>query len=196
MTTRQKITKALYPLIMFFSKLQKKKSIFLFNKENKKPVISFYSLTGRLNNGSLFSFEQLKGKKVLIVNTASDCGYTGQYEELEELYQIQKDKLIILGFPANDFGDQEKGSNEEIAQFCKINYGVTFPLMKKSTVIKKNGQNEIYQWLTNTNKNGWNNQPPAWNFSKYLINEEGILTHYFDPAVSPLSDELQKFAGR
>ncbi|HXL59000.1 MAG TPA: glutathione peroxidase, partial [Chitinophagaceae bacterium] len=129
-----------------------------------------------------------KGKKVLLVNTASDCGYTGQYEELEKLYQQYKQRLIVIGFPANDFKEQEKGSDEEIAQFCTINYRITFPLMKKSIVIKSPGQNEVFQWLTDKNKNGWNDQQPVWNFSKYLVNEEGILSWYFDPSISPMSN--------
>ena len=144
-------------------------------------MASFYDLKSILNNGEEFSFEQLKGKKVLIVNTASDCGYTNQYDELQKLHELYPDKLIILGFPSNDFGEQEKGDDKEIAQFCKINFDVSFPLMKKSTVIKKDDQNEIYRWLTNADKNGWSNQAPVWNFYKYIINEEGILTHYFAP---------------
>ncbi len=124
---------------------------------------------------------------MLLINTASDCGYTGQYKELEKLYQQYKQRLMIIGFPANDFKEQEKGSDEEIAEFCRINYSVTFPLMKKSTVVKSPEQNPVFQWLTDKNKNGWNNQPPTWNFSKYLVNEEGILTSYFDPSISPVS---------
>ena len=127
---------------------------------------------------------------MLLVNTASDCGYTGQYDELQKLYEEYQNKLIVIGFPANDFKEQEKGSDEEIAQFCKINYGVTFPLIKKSSVIKGNSQNEVYQWLSNKNLNGWNDQQPTWNFSKYLINEEGALTNYFAPFISPLSKDV------
>ena len=97
---------------------------------------------------------------------------------------------MVLGFPANDFKEQEKGTDDEIETFCKVNFGVTFPLMKKSIVIKGTGQNEVFQWLTDAGKNGWNNQAPTWNFSKYLVNEEGVLTHYFDTSVSPLSPEV------
>jgi glutathione peroxidase len=98
--------------------------------------------------------------------------------------------MVILGFPANDFKEQEKGSDEEIAQFCKVNYGVTFPLMKKSTVVKSPDQNPVYKWLSDSTQNGWCNKQPSWNFSKYLLDEHGNLLQYFDPAVSPLSPEV------
>lgn len=137
-------------------------------------------------------FQELKGKKVLIVNTASNCGYTHQYAELQELYRSHSDTLTIIGFPSNNFREQEKGSDEEIATFCQVNYGVTFPLAKKSDVLKGEGQNKVFEWLTNKQLNGWNEQEPSWNFSKYLINEQGLLTHYFDPAVSPLSTEVRQ----
>ncbi|WP_315818648.1 glutathione peroxidase [Paraflavitalea speifideaquila] len=122
------------------------------------------------------------------MNTASDCGYTNQYEDLQKLYETYKDKLVIIGFPANDFHEQEKGNDEEIAQFCKVNFGVSFPLAKKSVVIKSPEQNPVFGWLTHKALNGWNEQEPSWNFSKYLVNERGVLTHYFDPSVSPTSN--------
>lgn len=157
---------------------------------NVSSVASFYDLGVLLNDGTSLAFNTLKGKKVLLVNTASDCGYTNQYSELQALYERRKDKLIVIGFPANDFKEQEKGSDAEIAQFCKVNFGVSFPLAKKSTVIKSGGQNKVFEWLTHKELNGWNDQQPSWNFAKYLVNEEGMLSHYFDPAVSPLSPEL------
>ena len=119
------------------------------------------------------------------MNTASDCGYTAQYDDLQKMYMENKDKLIILGFPSNDFGNQEKGNDEEIAQFCKINFGITFPLMKKTVVKKTSAQNSVFRWLTDKKENGWNDHQPDWNFSKYFVNEEGILTHYFGPSISP-----------
>jgi glutathione peroxidase len=186
MTVRQKILKAVYPLFML---VQKKAASGLHN-QSAAPLVPFYSLQYELNNGSSFLFEQLKGKKVLLVNTASDCGYTGQYEQLQELYQRYQGQLVILGFPANDFKEQEKGSDEEIATFCKINYGVTFPLMKKSSVVKGASQNPVFRWLSDASLNGWNKQAPKWNFSKYLVNEKGVLTHYFDPGVSPVSQQV------
>ncbi len=191
MTYRQKILKAVYPALMWWTKITGKNTKTATN-EKAAPLVSFYNLKSTLNNGQELDFSQLKGKKVLIVNTASDCGYTNQYDDLQKLNEQYKDKLVILGFPANDFKEQEKGSDEEIAQFCKLNFGVTFPLMKKSSVIKNAQQNPIFQWLTDSTRNGWNQKAPSWNFSKYLINEEGALTNYFDPSVSPLSEEVKK----
>ncbi len=164
----------------------------MMNEKKTKSLEPFYSLQATKNNGKGLAFVSLRGKKVLIVNTASECGYTPQYDELEKLYEENKSKLVVLGFPSNDFGEQEKGSDDEIAKFCKINFGVTFPLMKKSTVIKSDRQNAVFEWLTNGKKNGWNNQPPEWNFCKYLIDEDGMLTGVFASAVSPLSKEIQE----
>lgn len=186
MTIRQKLLKAFYPALMWVSG----KKANQFGNEHAKAPVPFYSLKATTNSGTEFDFSQLKGKKVLLVNTASDCGYTGQYDDLQKLHERYQNKLVILGFPANDFKEQEKGSDEDIAQFCKINFGVTFPLMKKSSVIKGAEQNPVFKWLSDSTLNGWSNKQPSWNFSKYLINEEGELVHYFDPAVSPLSKEL------
>jgi len=189
MTVRQKILKAVYPLFAFWSKATGKNVTALSNSA-AKPVIPFYTLRDTLNNGNEFDFTCLKGKKALLVNTASDCGFTPQYKDLQKLYEQYNDKVVVIGFPANDFKEQEKGSDEEIGQFCKANFGVTFPLMKKSTVVKSKEQNKVYSWLTHAAQNGWNNKPPSWNFSKYLVNEEGTLVNYFGPTVSPLSDEV------
>lgn len=189
MTVRQKFLKAVYPAWMWFSKLRGKNTG-EFSNQQKQPPVSFYSLKGTLNNNLELDFASFKGKKILIVNTASDCGYTNQYDDLQKLYEDNKDKLIVIGFPANDFKEQEKGSDEEIAEFCKVNYGVTFPLMKKSSVIKSPQQNEIFQWLTDSTNNGWNNKAPAWNFTKYLVNENGVLTNYFGASISPMSKDI------
>ncbi|MFN8250561.1 MAG: glutathione peroxidase [Ferruginibacter sp.] len=189
MTYRQKFLKAVYPVWMWFTKLTGKNSEKLAST-GKQPSIDFYSLKDTLNNGSQFDFSQLKGKKVLLVNTASNCGYTNQYGDLQKLYEGHKETLVILGFPANDFKEQEKGTDTEIAQFCKLNFGVNFPLMKKSSVVKGGGQNPVFKWLSDPAQNGWNEKQPTWNFSKYLINEKGALVNYFDPSVSPLSDEV------
>jgi glutathione peroxidase len=131
----------------------------------------------------------------MLVNTASDCGYTDQYEALQKLSEECKDRLVVIGFPANDFKQQEKGSDEEIAQFCKLNFGVTFPLMKKSVVKKDPQQNEVFKWLTDSTMNGWNNKPPSWNFAKYIVNEEGILTNYFGSSISPAGKDIKKAIG-
>lgn len=189
MNYRQKVLKAVYPAFMWFSKITGRNTKQLSN-ENKTPMISFYSLKGTLNNGQDFDFTQLKGKKVLLVNTASNCGYTEQYSDLQKLYDEYKSNIVVIGFPANDFKEQEKGSDEEIAEFCKVNFGVSFPLMKKSVVVKSAEQNPVFQWLTDATKNGWNNEQPSWNFSKYLVNEKGLLTDYFGPSVSPTGNEI------
>ncbi|HRH49049.1 MAG TPA: glutathione peroxidase [Panacibacter sp.] len=190
MTLRQSLLKTFYPVLMFTSKVFAGNNAILQNQANAKPLTSFYNLKAVNNKGQTINFETFKGKKVLIVNTASNCGYTGQYEELEKLQDQYKAKLVIIGFPANDFKDQETGTDEDIAAFCKTNFGVSFLLMKKSTVIKTAQQNEVFQWLTDKNKNGWNSRPPEWNFSKYLVDENGILLSYFPPAISPLDNAI------
>jgi glutathione peroxidase len=189
MTLRQKVLKAVYPALMWWTKMRGKNVTQLHNQE-KQPPVSFYSLNGTLNNDSSFDFASLKGKKVMLVNTASNCGYTDQYEALEKLYEENKNSLMIIGFPANDFKEQEKGTDEEIARFCKMNFGVSFPLMKKSSVRKGENQNPVYKWLTDSTQNGWNTKPPSWNFAKYLVNENGILTEYFGSSISPLSKDV------
>jgi len=190
MTSRQKILKFLYPLFVLINKTNKRHNKILYNEKNVSPANSIYELSVQLNNGAIESLSKYRNKKILLVNTASDCGYTNQYEALELLYEKNADKLVIIGFPANDFKEQEKGSDKEIAQFCKIHYGVTFPLAKKSTVRKSDQQNEVFRWLSDKNKNGWLDRAPRWNFSKYLVNENGLLTHYFEPAIEPLAKEL------
>jgi glutathione peroxidase len=189
MTTRQKILKAVYPIWIWFTNRQGINTKRLSN-EKAMPTVSFYSLKDTLNNGTAFDFESLQGKKVMLVNTASDCGYTGQYDDLQKLSEQYKDSLVIIGFPANDFKEQEKGSDEEIAAFCRLNFGVSFPLMKKSSVKKGTDQNKIFEWLTDSTRNGWNNQPPSWNFCKYIVDEQGRLTHYFGSTIEPLGKEI------
>ena len=141
-------------------------------------------------DGKTIDFSSFKGKKILIVNTASKCGLTPQYEGLEELYKKYGSKLVIVGFPANNFMGQEPGSNEEISAFCKKNYGVEFPLAAKSVVVKGKSQHPVFKWLSDPSQNGWNGRDPVWNFSKYIIDEHGNLIGYFDPGVSPLSNEF------
>ena len=189
MTTKQKVLKAVYPMLMWFTKLAGANSTILTN-EKATPVVSFYTLQAAAGDGGTLNFSTLKGKQILLVNTASDCGYTDQYAELEKLYEQYKNTLEIIAFPANDFKEQEKGTDSAIGAFCKKNYGVTFPIMAKSVVIKSTKQNPVFQWLTHAASNGWNSKPPSRNFSKYLINKEGKLTHYFGPSVSPLSKEV------
>lgn len=192
MTMRQQILRIVYPFLIHVTNLLKKNTRVAENRRGIKPVESIYDLTVQLNNGALLPLSSLKGKKILLVNTASDCGYTAQYADLQKLYQHAKEDLTIIGFPANDFKEQEKGNDEEIARFCAVNYGISFPLAKKSTVVKSEAQHPVFQWLTNKELNGWNSQQPVWNFSKYLVSEEGVLTHYFDPSVLPVSDPVLK----
>jgi len=192
MSIRQSILKLVYPALLWINKMTGRKSSVLKNEGAVKPNQSLYNYGVDLNNGKRLELSQLKGKKIMLINTASDCGYTNQYEQLQELYTRLPEKLVIIGFPANDFKEQEKGDDEEIAAFCKINYGVTFPLAKKSSVISGPSQNSIFHWLSHAEENGWLNRQPTWNFSKYLVNEEGVLTHYFDPGVSPLSNDVLK----
>jgi glutathione peroxidase len=189
MSYRQSILKTMYPVIMWSSKSAGKKQT-LTNKDLIKPTASFYALHIKDINGADFDMASLKGKKVMIVNTASDCGFTGQYEALEKLSKQFEGKLIVIGFPANDFKEQEKTEDKNIASFCQKNYGVSFPLMSKSVVVKNKEQNKVHQWLSDNSLNGWCSQAPAWNFCKYLINEEGVLTHYFPMTVDPLDQAV------
>ncbi len=142
-----------------------------------------------LLSGGTIEFAKYKGKKILIVNTASNCGYTPQYEGLEELYKKYQDKLVIVGFPANNFGGQEPGTNNEIGEFCKKNYGVTFPMAAKVSV-KGKDQAEIYKWLCNKSENGVLDTEVAWNFGKFLLDENGNLMNYFPSKVTPMSEEI------
>ena len=191
MSYRQKVLKAVYPALMWFNNVTGKKSKVMENSEGAETLGYLHDLSVHLNNGSELKLETLKGKKILLVNTASDCGYTHQYDDLQKLYEANKDKLMVIGFPANDFKEQEKGTDKEIAEFCKVNYGITFPLAAKSSVIKGVHQNEIFKWLSDETLNGWNDQQPSWNFCKYLVDENGKLIKFFDTGVSPLSDELK-----
>jgi glutathione peroxidase len=137
-----------------------------------------------------FDFASLKGKKVLIVNTASECGLTPQYKDLEAIYKKYSDKnFVIIGFPANNFGEQEPGTNKEIATFCQQNYGVTFPMMSKISV-KGKDMSEVYQFLTQKSKNGLQDSEVEWNFQKYLINEKGELVKVLSPRVLPTDAEI------
>lgn len=150
---------------------------------------SFYEFKVEGLDGGTIDFSQFKGKKVLIVNTASKCGFTPQYAELEKLYEQYKDKLVIVGFPANNFLFQEPGSNEEIAGFCQKNYGVTFPMAAKISV-KGKDMAPIYRWLTNKDYNHYESSSVKWNFQKYLIDEQGNLVAVFPPKTKPLSEEV------
>lgn len=192
MTIRQRVLKTVYPAFTWWNKLVGKNVKMFSNEEKLKPAVSLYDLVITLNNGERVPLSVYKGKKLMLVNTASDCGFTDQYDDLQKLYESNRNLLEIIGFPANDFKQQEQGTDEEIASFCKLNYGITFPLATKSSVVAGPDQNPVYQWLTDKTRNGWTNKKPSWNFSKYLVNEDGILVAYFDPSVSPLSKEVEE----
>ena len=150
---------------------------------------SFYDLQLNDINGNKIDLVSLKGKKVLIVNVASKCGYTSQYSDLQDLYENHSDKLEIIGIPCNDFGRQEPGSASEIKNFCKMNYGVTFTLAEKQK-IKSKPVSGVYEWLSNPDLNGWNSSLPSWNFCKYMIDESGKLTHFFKSGVNPNDKDI------
>ena len=159
-------------------------------KEKTMATQGIYQFKVKDLYGEEFDFASLKGKKVMIVNTASKCGLTPQYKDLEALYKEYKDKgLVIIGFPANNFAGQEPGSNEEIAQFCEINYGVTFPMMEKISV-KGDDMAPIYEYLTQKGKNGVQDSEVEWNFQKYLINENGQLEKVIHPEKLPTDPEI------
>jgi glutathione peroxidase len=151
---------------------------------------TFYDFTVTSINGEEFPLSKLKGKKVMVVNTASKCGFTPQYEVLEKIYNLYKNKnFVIIGFPANNFMKQEPGSNSEILDFCTQNYGVTFPMMAKVSV-KGSDIHPLYQWLTKKSENGVIDADVSWNFQKFLIDEEGHLVKSFSPREKPDSEEI------
>jgi glutathione peroxidase len=154
-----------------------------------KSTTSIFDIEYSSIDGKTTNLREFKGKKILIVNVASKCGFTPQYAELEKLYETYKDKLVIVGFPANDFLKQEPGTNTEIAQFCSLTYGVTFPMAEKISVVGDN-KHPLYKWLTDKKQNGWSNQEPQWNFFKYLIDEKGELIRVFPSTTKPFDEEI------
>jgi glutathione peroxidase len=143
-------------------------------------------------DGNTIDFSKYKGKNILIVNTASQCGYTKQYADLEKLYEKYKGNLVIIGFPANNFGQQEPGTNVEIAEFCSKNYGVTFPMAEKISV-KGEDIHPLFKWLTSKQDNGIMDAEIKWNFTKFLIDKNGKLVAVFPSAVTPMSEEITKY---
>jgi len=169
-------------------------SLYGFSWFNKKDDIKdlsedIYQYSAIDINGDTVFFEQFKGKYILIVNTASKCGFSYQYDQLQKLYETYKDKLVICAFPANNFLWQEPLSNEEIKMFCNNNYDFTFHVFEKISV-KGNNKHPIYKWLSNKELNGQIDKEPSWNFFKYLIDSEGKLMYYFDSSVEPLSSQI------
>lgn len=172
----------LITFLLFFTTM----SLTMAQKNGK----SFYDFKVKDIIGNEYDLSALKGKKVMVVNVASKCGFTPQYKQLQELYDKYKDdNFVIIGFPSNDFGNQEPGTNKEIMEFCTSNYGVTFPIMSKINV-KKDGQDPLYKWLTNKSENGQIDQEVTWNFQKFLINEEGKLEGVYLPKVNPLDEKI------
>ncbi|TAF34427.1 MAG: glutathione peroxidase [Cytophagales bacterium] len=186
LTFKQKFIRLLYPMVMRLTNQDNKNGKKLYNTQKALSKESIFNLELTLSNGTPLSLEAFRGKKILFVNVASNCGFTAQYTDLEALYQAFKHKLCIVGIPTNDFKQQEPKSDAEIAQFCTLGYGVTFPILKKQSVLKPN-QQALYKWLTDPAKNGWCEQEPVWNFSKYLVNENGQLLCFLGPSISPAS---------
>ncbi len=183
---------SLSPAILFIGALLVNTS---FSNENqiKNKKMSIHEFKVESISGESYDFSNLKGKKVMIVNTASKCGLTPQYEQLEALYQKYKgSNFIIVGFPSNDFMGQEPGSNEEIVAFCKKNYGVTFPMMSKVKV-KGKGMCDLYSFLTSKSKNGLEDNKVQWNFQKYLLDEEGFLVKVISPRITPDDSQISSW---
>ena len=152
---------------------------------------SFYDIKAKAIDGQIISMEKYRGKKTLIVNVASKCGFTPQYEDLQKLYEMHIDNLAILGFPSNDFLWQEPGTNTEIKKYCQLNYGVTFQMFEKIHV-KGAKQHPLFDWLSNKKLNGWNDNVPSWNFCKYLIDEEGNLIEFYNAKIEPTDSFITK----
>jgi glutathione peroxidase len=160
------------------------------NQQSENMTQSIHQFKVQDIEGNSFDFASLKGKKIMVVNTASKCGLTPQYEQLEEIYSTYKDSnFVIIGFPANNFMSQEPGSNEEIVEFCTKNYGVSFPMMSKISV-KGKDMHEVYQFLTQKAKNGLEDNEVQWNFQKYLLDENGVLIKVISPRVLPNDAEI------
>ncbi len=169
------------------TELAKTKNDILINMQETKTLHDFKV---KDIDGNDFDLSSLKGKKVLVVNVASKCGLTPQYEDLQSLYENYKDKnFVVIGFPANNFMGQEPGTNEEIKEFCSINYDVTFPMMDKISV-KGKDQAPLYKWLTNKSENGKIDQTVTWNFQKFMVDEEGHVVDVVMPKESPMSEKI------
>ena len=155
---------------------------------------SFYDFKLKSLDGKEIDFSKYKGKKVVLLNVASKCGYTPQYADWEAFYEKHSDKIVVLGFPANNFGAQEAGTNSEIATFCQKNYGVTFQMFEKVSVTGSD-KAPLYKWLSDKTLNGWNDKEPTWNFCKYVVNEKGELTNFFASKIKPNDPEFLKAVG-
>lgn len=159
------------------------------NQKSASGAGSIYDFKMKTLDGKEISLSQFKGKKLLIVNVASECGYTPQYKNLQALHEQYGSKLVVIGFPANNFGGQEPGSSSEIKTFCTKNYGVSFQMMEKISV-KGSDMHPLYKWLSNKDENGVCSEAPSWNFCKYLVDENGKIIKFFNSKVDPLSKDI------
>ena len=164
----------------------------LFSFTDSYSQESIYNIDISNIDGFELSLEKFRGKKILFVNVASNCGFTKQYKELERLYQLYKEELVVIGLPCNQFGGQEPGTNSEILDFCRKNYGVSF-IMTEKIDVKGPDQHPLYSWLCNKEKNGKTNSKVRWNFQKYLVDEDGNFLQYFYSTTSPLSDKIVSY---
>ncbi|REE79861.1 glutathione peroxidase [Lutibacter oceani] len=169
-------------------------SVFFIKETNSKKMdkiqqSSLYDISINSITGEPINLKNFKGKKILFVNTASECGFTGQYEDLEKLYKTYKDKLVVIGVPCNQFGGQEPGTLSEIKTFCEVNYGVTF-LMTEKVDVKGENQHPLYAWLTNKDLNGVKSSSVKWNFQKYLIDENGNYIDFYYSITKPMSSKI------
>lgn len=174
--------------------LSDKKAVALSPK-NVNAKKSLYDYKAKSIEGEEINFDIYKGKKVVIINVASKCGYTPQYADWQAFHEKQGEDVVVLGFPANNFMKQEPGDNVQIATFCEKNYGVTFQMFSKVDVTGPSAH-PLFKWLSSKELNGWNDKAPTWNFCKYLINEEGAVTHFFASGVKPDSPEFQRAISR
>lgn len=188
----KKIFLLLLSLIAFFNSCAQKKSEISKTKTKELMGKTIYDFRVEGLDGKEINFADFKGKKILIVNTASECGFTPQYADLEKVYEEHKDKLVVVGFPANNFGGQEPGSNAEIGAFCQKNYGVTFPMAAKVSV-KGDDTAPIFKYLTEKELNGVKNTTILWNFTKFLIDENGKLIDSFVSTTKPTDDAITKY---
>ena len=186
---------------MFQFKIFQENNVFLFiiillnlnnliaDKLYEKNMSTFYNIPVKDINGDAIDLSKLKGKYILLVNVASRCGYTSQYEGLQKLYNASKNQIEIIGVPCNDFGRQEPGTESMIKEFCSVNYGVNFTMTEKQST-KSGSRSKLFDWLSDPKLNGWNSDLPSWNFCKYIINSEGELTHFFPSNVKPGSSKI------
>ena len=180
----------LLSIVAFLQNCTQRKTSLTMDNTTKPQTIFPYKVESI--DGKTIDFSQFKGKKILIVNTASECGFTKQYADLEKLYQEYKNKLVIVGFPANNFGGQEPGSNQEIAGFCQKNYGVSFLLAAKVSV-KGEDEAPIFQFLTDKKLNGVKNTTILWNFTKFLLDENGVLIDSFISTTKPTDTTITNY---